>query len=196
MTGRFEVPIGPQGLGDYDSQASFRQNQPLNARVGVTGHYQARGRHTGPAYDMELLGGDFGIRGSGFAVFASGTYFQLAPVGQTTVKLAGMLVYGSLFLARGVETFAQFDGTWPLGDRAPFPPGVANGQPGTTMFRTITIGSNFFIVPDVNRLKVQMDVQAMLDAQDTSIIPPNAALGVLNATGPQVAGRVQLVVAL
>jgi hypothetical protein len=64
------------------------------------------------------------------------------------------------------------------------------------MFRTMTLGSNFFIVPDVHRLKIQVDLQTMFDGQVTSIIPANAALGVLSATGPQVSARVQLVVAL
>jgi hypothetical protein len=41
-----------------------------------------------------------------------------------------------------------------------------------------------------------MDLQAMFDGQTTSFIPPNAALGVLPASGPQGAIRVQLVVAL
>jgi hypothetical protein len=196
-TGRFEVPIGPQGLADYDSQASFEQHQPTNARIGLVGHYQTRHRNTPPIYDLALVGADAGIRGSGFSVLVSGTYSVLVPVGDPTVQVAGLFVFGSLFLAPSVESFAQFDAVWPLGAKAPVPEDISsNNQPGTTMFRTVTIGSNFFIVPDVHRLKVQMDLQAMFDGQLTSFIPPRPSLGILPASGPQGSMRVQLVVAL
>jgi hypothetical protein len=196
-TGRFEIPIGPQGLADYDTQASFRHCQPLNARLGLVGHFQTRHRNDPPVYDLGMVSADVGIRGSGFSVLTSAAYTSIAPAGETTVQAAGLFVLGSLFLSRDVESFAQFDAVWPLGAKAPVPPSLSTSkQPGTTMFRTLTIGSNFFIIPDVHRLKVQMDLQAMFDGQTTSFIPPNGALGVLPASGPQGAMRVQLVVAL
>jgi len=67
------------------------------------------------------------------------------------------------------------------------------GIPG---FRTLTYGSNFYLIPDRQMLKVQMDLRTMFDAQATSIVPTNTGLGVLSATGLQIASRVQLVVAL
>ena len=196
-SGRFEVPIGEQGADDYDSEASFRVRKPLNARIGFTAHYQVRtATASHPANDIELASADAGVRGSGFSVLASASYIRLAQAGSQTVHDAGAMILGSYLPARRVEVFAQFDAIWPLGDHAPHPPNFANGQPGTTMFRTMTLGSNFFIVPDVHRLKIQIDLQTMFDGQKTSIIPPNPALGVLGASGPQVSARVQLVVAL
>jgi hypothetical protein len=196
-TGRFELPIGPQGTSDYDSMATFRRCQPLNARAGLTGHFQNRDRNDGTKYHLYQVSADFGVRASGFTVLTSGTYFRLMPVDQPIVQVGGLFVFGSLFLSRYVESFAQFDAVWPLGDKAPLPPDLGtSGQPGTTMFRTATIGTNFFIVPDVQRLKVQMDVQAMFDGQTTSFIPANPALGILPASGPQVAMRLQLLAAL
>jgi len=41
--------------------------------------------------------------------------------------------------------------------------------------------------------EAQLDVQTMFDAE---IVPPNPVLGVLESSGPQVAARVQLVLAL
>jgi hypothetical protein len=196
-TGRFELPIGPQGLNDYDSMATFRLCQPLNARAGLTGHYQNRGRNDGTKYNLYQVSADFGVRASGFTVLTSGTYLRLVPVDQPIVQAGGLFVFGSLFLSRYVESFAQFDAVWPLGDKAPLPPDFAtSSQPGSTMFRTVTIGSNFFIIPDMQRLKVQMDVQAMFDGQATSFIPANPALGVLPSSGPQVAMRLQLLASL
>lgn len=196
-TGRFELPIGPQSLNDYDSMATFRLCQPLNARAGLTGHFQNRGRNDGTKYNLYQVSADFGVRASGFTVLTSGTYFRLVPVDQPIVQVGGLFVFGSLFLSRYVESFAQFDAVWPLGDKAPLPPDfVTSSQPGSTMFRTVTIGSNFFIIPDMQRLKVQMDVQAMFDGQATSFIPANPALGVLPSSGPQVAMRLQLLASL
>ena len=40
-------------------------------------------------------------------------------------------------------------------------------------------GAAFYVIPDTNRLKVQLDLQTMFDAQATSIPVPNPALGVL-----------------
>lgn len=196
-SGRFEVPIGKQGADDYDSEASFRKHQPINARIGVTGHYQERAATaSNSANDIQIAGADAGVRGSGFSILVSGSYLRLAQPNVETVHDAGALVLGSWLPARRVEVFAQFDAIWPLGNHAPLPSGIGKGQPGTTMFRTMTLGSNFFIVPDVHRLKIQVDLQTMFDGQVTSIIPANASLGVLSATGPQVSARVQLVVAL
>ena len=196
-SGRVEVPIGEQGKDDYDSEASFRKHQPLSARIGLTGHYQARSAtDTNSANNIEIAGVDAGLRGSGFSLLVSGSYVRLAQPGAEPVHEAGAMVFGSYLPARRVELFAQFDAIWPLADRAPLPPGFANGQPGTTMFRTMTLGSNYFIVPNSHRLKVQIDLQTMFDGQATSIIPANPSMGVLYATGPQVSARVQLVVAL
>ncbi len=196
-TGRVELPIGNQPMTAYLSETSFRKHQKTTARIGATGHFQMKGStSTNPANNIELVSGDIGVRGSGFSVLASATYLELAQTGMPTVQNAGLMVFGSVFPARRVELFGQFDAIWPLGDHAPYPPGVANGQSGTTLFRTMTVGASYFIVPDAHRCKIQVDMQTMFDAERTSIVPPNSALGVLSTTGPQVTARVQLVVSL
>ncbi|HEY3255010.1 MAG TPA: hypothetical protein VGJ91_13715, partial [Polyangiaceae bacterium] len=196
-TGRFELPLRAQAVSEYLSTASFRQRQRVSARLGLVGHFQTRGTtSTHPANNVEFVSADAGLRGSGFSILASTSYLRIAQTAQPTLKSAGFWLFGSLFLARGVEVFAQFDAIYPLGDRAPFPPGFAKGQPGTTLFRTLGYGSNFYLIPNKQMLKIQADLQTMFDGQDTSIVPTNTALGVLAATGLQIAGRVQLVVAL
>jgi hypothetical protein len=196
-TGRFEIPIGPQQKSDYDSQASLPSREALNARIGIVGHYQAKSaRSANPANNVELVGADVALRGGGLSLQASGTYLQIRQDGLPTVQSAGVMLFASSFLARRVEVFGQFDAIWPLGQKVAFPPGFASGQPGTTRFRTLTVGSNFFIVPDVHRFKIQMDLQTMFDGQLTSIVPASPARGVLKSTDPQLAVRVQLVVAL
>jgi len=196
-TGRVELPIGDQANTEYLSMASFRKRQNVSARLGLTGHFQNRRRtNANPANDIEVVSADAGIRGAGFSISASAAYLRLAQTGLPVVASAGFWLFGSIFPARRVEVFAQFDAIYPLGERAPFPAGFASGQPGTTLFRTLTYGSNFYLVPDMQRLKIQADMQTMFDGQSTSIVPPNTALGVLSASGLQISGRVQLVVAL
>jgi hypothetical protein len=194
---RFELPIGAQAPFEYLSMASFRSQKNVSARLGTTGHFQTRrSTQTHPANEVEVVSADAGLRGRGFSLLASTAYLRLAQTGLPTVASAGFWLFGSLFAARGVEVFAQFDAIYPLGERAPFPAGFANGQPGTTLFRTLTYGSNFYLIPDRQMLKIQLDLQTMFDGQATSIVPTNTGLGVLSATGLQIAGRVQLLVAL
>jgi hypothetical protein len=76
----------------------------------------------------------------------------------------------------------------------PVPTDVANGQPGTTPLRVLSVGSSHYIVPDTNRFKVRIDLQALLDGERTSLLPPDSVLGVLPAYGPRITARVQLVV--
>jgi hypothetical protein len=191
-TGRVEIPIGEHDDAWLDSMPSFRKRRTTAARLAAIGHYQ---RH-GPQNDVLLAGGDATLRGRGFSVIASATYARFTQLSSPLVEQAGLLVFGSLFLSRRVETWVQFDAIWPLGSHAPLPADVASGQPGTTLFRTISTGASYYIVPDSHRLKIQIDVDAHLDAQTTSAVPPNAALGVLAAGGPQVAMRVQVVMSL
>ena len=193
---RFELPVGAQAPFEYLSMASFRQSQNVSARMGATLHYQTYGKSRDYPADVEFLSADAGIRGSGFSLMISAAYLRLAQADLPTVESAGIWLFGSLFPARKVEIFGQFDAIYPLGERAPFPAGFANGQPGTTLFRTLTCGSNFYLIPNRQMLKIQVDLQTMFDGQKTSIVPANTALGVLSSTGLQIAGRVQLVIAL
>ncbi|HEY0463918.1 MAG TPA: hypothetical protein VGC79_06900 [Polyangiaceae bacterium] len=196
-TGRFELPLGAQTVSEYLSMASFRKHQPVTARLGLTGHFQTRRpSNANPANDIEVISADAGVRGDGFSLMGSTAYLRLAQAGLPVLKSAGFWLFGSLFPARKVELFAQFDAIYPLGERAEFPPGFASGQPGTTLFRTLTCGSNFYLIPDAQKLKIQMDLQTMFDGQATSIVPANTSLGVLSATGLQISARVQLLVAL
>jgi hypothetical protein len=193
---RFELPIGAQAEFEYLSMASFRTGQGVSARLGATGHFQTHGRDRPNPANVQFVSADAGIRGSGFSLQASTSYLRLAQSALPTVESAGVWLFGSLFLAQAVEVFAQFDAIYPLGERAPFPPVFASGQPGTTLFRTLTYGSNFYLIPDRHLLKIQLDLQTMFDGQATSIVPANTSLGVLSATGLQIASRVQLLVAL
>jgi hypothetical protein len=193
---RFELPIGAQAPFEYLSMASFRRRQKVSARLGATGHYQVHGKNRSYPADVEFVSADAGVRGHGFSLLASTAYLRLVQAGSPSVQSAGFWLFGSLFPARRVEVFAQFDAIYPLGERVAFPPGFAQGQPGTTLFRTLTCGSNFYLVPDVQMLKIQVDLQTMFDGQMTSIVPANTALGVLSATGLQISSRVQLLVAL
>lgn len=193
---RIELPLGKQAQFEYLSMASFRERQNVSARLGVTGHYQVHGRSRAYPADVEIISADAGVRGHGFSVMASAAYLRLAQDTFPAVESAGFWLFGSLFPARKVELFAQFDAIYPLGEHAPFPPGFAQGQPGTTLFRTVTCGSNFYLIPNAQKLKIQTDLQTMFDGQTTSIVPANASLGVLSSTGLQISGRVQLLVAL
>jgi hypothetical protein len=196
ITGRAEVPIGDQRFAPL-VEPSFRRGQRVTVRVGVTGHYQEKSASGGnPANQIGLVSGDVDVRGSGFSFIASASYLRLAASGATPNEQTGFMAFGSFFPARRVELWGQFDAVWPIGTITPMPPNFANGQPGTTPLRTLTVGACFFIVPDVNRLKVQVDLQTIFDPQSTSIIPSDVARGVLATSGPQVASRVQLVVAL
>lgn len=196
MTLRVELPLGAQDPFEYLSMASFREHQNVSARLGAAAHYQTHGKSRTDPADVEFVSGDVGIRGHGFSFLASTAYLRLAPKESTPVASAGLWLFGSFFPARKVELFAQFDAIYPLADHAAFPPGFAQGQPGTTRFRTLTYGSNFYLIPSTQKLKIQVDLQTMFDGQATSIVPANASLGVLTASGLQIAGRLQLLVAL
>jgi hypothetical protein len=177
--------------------ASFRKRQHVSARLGLTGHYQIRRQSSSNlANNIEFLSADAGVRGDGFSFMVSTAYLRLAQAGLPVVKSAGVWLFGSWFPARKVELFTQFDAIYPLGERTAFPPGFASGQPGTTLFRTLTCGSNFYLIPSVQKLKIQMDLQTMFDGQATSIVPANTSLGVLSTAGLQISGRLQLLVAL
>jgi hypothetical protein len=196
-TGRIDVPIGTARSPDIPVQVSFRQGQKVTARLGAIGHIQTKkATLSNPSAQAALAGGDFVVRGSGFSLLGSLSYLQLVPGGAPSVEDAGVMLLASLMAARRVELFAQFDAVWPLGARAPHPPGFAGGQPGTTQFRTVTLGTNYFVVPDSTRAKVQIDLQAMPDGQSTSIAQPITALGILASPGPQIAMRLQLTMAL
>jgi hypothetical protein len=191
LTGRAELALGKRDALKLDSTTSFREGQKMTARLAAVAHYQAAKDD-----DVELLGGDVDVRGSGFAFLASATYMRLAQTDHPLVEQIGGMVLASVFASRHVELWAQFDAIVPIGSRAPLPPAVANGQPGTTLFRTLAFGSNVYVLPNVHRLKLQLDVETMFDAQTTSAVPPNATLGVLPAAGPQVTMRAQVVFSL
>jgi hypothetical protein len=194
---RAEVPLGTRRAADLTSEASFRRGQKTTGRVGLVGHFQTKGAtSTAPANDVALASADMELRGNGFSLIASTSYLAIAQTNLPAAETAGFALFASVFAARRVELWGRFDAIYPLGARTPFPPGVANGQPGTTLFRTLTVGANFFIVPDVQRLKIQADLQTMFDGETTSLIPPNAANGVLATSRAQVAVRVQCVIAL
>jgi hypothetical protein len=196
-TGRVEVPIGMRRSELMTSEVSFRRGQNVTVRLGAVGHIQTRrSTPSDPSLGAGLAGGDVVVRGSGFAVIGSFSYMKLVPGGAPTVEQVGAMVLASLMAARRVELWAQLDALWPIGDKAPFPKMFANGQPGTTKFRTMTVGADYFILPGVNRAKIQVDLQTMFDGQATSIVEPNTALGVLATPGAQIAARVQLVMAL
>jgi hypothetical protein len=198
VTGRLEVPIGPRKLVPL-VQPSFR-GAPTTARIGATGHYQERGpndTNATPAYDLELASGDVDVRGSGFSLIASASYLRFARHdGTPPNEQLGFMLFASVFAARRVELFGQFDAVWPIGTTTPLPANVASGQPGTTPFRTLTAGADFFVIPHTNRFKVQVDLQTMFDGQSTSVVPSDVSRGVLSTSGPQVAVRVQIVASL
>ncbi len=196
LMGRLEVPIGPRKLVPL-VQPSFR-GTATSARIGLTGLYQERGTNgTSPAYDLELVGGDVDVRGSGFSLIGSASYLRAAQHdGAPPNQQLGFMVFASVFAARRVELFGQFDAVWPTGTITPLPQNVASGQAGTTPFRTLTVGAGFFVIPGASRLKVQVDLQTMFDGQTTSIVPSDIANGVLATSGAQVAARVQIVAAL
>jgi hypothetical protein len=179
-TARAEIPIGSRRVEGFDAMPSFRKGQKTTSRVGSVAHFETAGRKDmNPGTDVALFGGDLAVRGSGFSLALSATYLRILVHGAPAPsEQAGAMLFGSYFPARRVEVWAQGDAVYPLGARVPLPPHAANGQPGTTLFRTLSVGSNFYVVPDVHRLKLQLDVQTMFDAQRTGPIPPDAALGV------------------
>jgi hypothetical protein len=130
------------------------------------------------------------------SLLATAAYLRLDLRGPSAVEDLGFLVFGSVFLSRRVEVFGQFDAVLPLGAKAAHPPGFASGQPGVEPTRTVTTGASFYVIPDANRLKVQLDIRTLLDGQTLGLAPPDESYGTLTTTGPQVAGRVQLVAAL
>ncbi len=196
-TARVDVPIGARRVRGFDVQPSFRKGQSVTARLGGVVHWQTRrALEDHPAYDLVLGGGDVSVRGSGFSLLASTTYMRWAPEGGVAIEQLGGALFGSIFPARRTELFTQLDAVWPVGARAPLPSYFAEGQPGTTPFRTLTVGAAYYVLPDVNRLKIQIDLQTMFDAQSTSIAVPNASLGILPASGAQFAARVQITAAL
>ncbi|HSQ67857.1 MAG TPA: hypothetical protein VLM85_31820 [Polyangiaceae bacterium] len=198
LTGRVEVPITARERAFAPLvEPSFRRGQRVTARIGATAHFQTKGATgSNPANEVELASADVDVRGSGFSIVASASYLRLAPVGTTPNEQVGFMAFASFFVARRVELWGQFDVVWPIGTVTPMPASFASGQPGTTPLRTLTTGANFFVVPNTNRLKVQIDLQTIFDPQSTSILPSDVSRGVLATSGPQVASRLQIVVAL
>lgn len=92
----------------------------------------------------------------------------------TPRRAAAGCVVALALLSRGAPAFADADHV--LEQAAVFDPTVHFGKVGAMTFQPL--------------------LQTMFDGETTSIVPPNAALGVLATSGPQVTARLQLVVAL
>ncbi len=94
----------------------------------------------------------------------------------------GFVVQGGLFVSEEAELFARFDSVLPDSDRV-----------GDNSFNTVTVGTNYYFLPESHAAKLTADVQFFLDdMSQNDKVKQNTGIGLLtDANDNQVAFRVQ-----
>jgi hypothetical protein len=196
VTGRVEL----RALGDWGQFAdtvSWLPGRPA-LKVVLAAHYQTGGA-TGKSTDADLVYLTGGLHAElwRFSLVLDGTWLYLEYLDETQPQGAsfwqlGLVAQAGALIVEHLELWARFDAVFSDGVVRP---ALATMRPGTTDFRTVSGGVNFYLLPPTHRVKLQLDFQYMFDPQSTSLVPAWLANGVLATdTGQQWALRAQTVV--
>ncbi|MEL7471802.1 MAG: porin [Planctomycetota bacterium] len=150
--------------GDWERFAdftSFRGAQDVAAMIGGAIHWQHGGdtaAYSGagqvgfPESDVVVYTIDASVEGDGWNVFGAfiGTYGD--PDSGDEVDNYGAVVQGGVFVADQWELFGRWDAIFPDDDSA-----------GDDDFHTITVGTNYYFVPESHAAKFTADFQWFLE---------------------------------
>ena len=150
---------------------SFRGSEYFGM-IGAGGNYQSGGDTVGSA-DIQLWDGtiDVQIEGNGWNAFAAFTYQGSDVDGSNdTINDYGFVIQGGVFVSDNVELALGFNNVTP------------DGHPGRDdSMNTITLGANYYVIPESHAVKFTVDFQYFLDKQDQGIAPANTSTGLLSS---------------
>lgn len=187
LTGRLEWKWA--GVWDrFDDFTSFRSESEYAGMLGGSLHWQSGGETGGPTPDMEMMGItiDASAEGRGWNAYAAFVWTSFEPAVGSDLDDMGFLIQGGIFMADQWEAFGRYDVV--LADDS-------RGAGIEDTFSTITVGLNHYIIPDKHTAKFTVDLRYFLDQQSTSVVSPDAGIGLLADTGDSqwaLTGQLQL----
>lgn len=179
VTGRVEW----LAAGDWDQFNDFTsfRGSDFGALVGAAIHWQDGG-DTGGTTDMSVLAAtaDVGLEFDGANLFGA-IHWQRMETTAGDYDDFGVVLQGGFFVTDIVELFARYDAIFADSDRS------LDGD-----FNTVTLGLNYYLIPESHAAKLTFDVQCFLDEQAASPVSASTTLGVLGSTDEQYNLRAQL----
>lgn len=179
-----------RGWGLFSDRSSWRGND-FGVRVGASGHYQKMtSSFEPPGSTAATITADANVKGNGWGLLANGVWQQVNDTGPA-FNAYGFFAQGSLFLTRVLEVAAAYDGVYTNGRVYPTNPDAGP----TTNYNSVIGTFNWYITPNENRAKLQMDAVFAFNPIATSIVTPAPNVGLINTqVGGQQALRINLTV--
>jgi phosphate-selective porin len=191
LTGRAEYKFAGEWK-NFDQFTSFR-NSPFVGMVGGAIHWQDGGSTfastgSGATTNISVLEytADAMVKGNGWNAFAEfvGRHAkdQTTPT-EATYDDFGFVVQGGYFFTNELEGFARYDVVAPDKDRT-----------NHSVFHEITIGGNYYFIPESQAAKFTLDLLICPSKQSksSSLVATNTASGLLAADKSQFVLRAQM----
>jgi hypothetical protein len=169
--GRFEWMFKGDDWSRFDQFSSY-QNSDNAAMVGVSAWYQSGGETNGTIDgNVTIIIGDISWEGDGWNVFAqyAGVNTDFAAAGGSNFDNS-ILVQGGYFFHEQIEAYGQW--TTIIPDDG----GAGRTPANTDTFNTLTLGANYYFVPNSQAAKASADVQIYLNSTTGSssvVFTPN-----------------------
>lgn len=170
LTARLEYMFAGD-WGRFEDFTSFRNSDDIAVLLGGAIHWQQGGETAGFAggtevaltdYDLLTYTIDLSVEGNGWNVFGSFVGRSVDADGSSDVDDFGWLIQGGFFVADQFEIFGRYDSVI-----------VDDAYAADETFNTITLGANYYFVPESHAAKFTFDVAWFLD--DPSENSPVAA---------------------
>lgn len=193
--GRIETkPIHTKRGWDQFLDRSGWRGSELGMRLGVSGHHQKMSdTYYLSAARLSVVSVDADIKGNGWNFFANGVWqhLQNAGVGNNAY---GVFAQAGVFLTPVIEIAGAYDAV--LSDGKPYPIALGGGGNGTGDYHSVIGTINYYLTPNENRAKLQLDAIYAFNPVGPSLVTPAPNAGVLaNQAGAQQAVRLNLMVA-
>ena len=173
----------------FNDFTSWRGSEYAGMLGGSIHFQQSPNTNRGTDTDFNLLQYtvDVSVEGDGWNFFAAfiGRHITSRSGGADGPDIDdfGVVVQGGIFVTDDLELFARYDGVFSDDSRA-----------GNDDFNTVTVGGNYYFIPQSHAAKLTADVQVFLDEpMKTDIVTTsNTGVGLLSdVTDSQVALRLQ-----
>ena len=158
--------------GRFEDFTSFRNSDDIAVLLGGSVHWQQGGETAAFAggaevamtdYDLFTYSIDLSVEGNGWNAFGAFTGVTVDASGASDVDNYGWLIQGGFFVADQLEIFGRWDSVY----------ADNTFDPADEDFNTLTVGANYYFVPESHAAKFTFDVQYFLD--DPSESAPVAA---------------------
>ncbi len=173
ITARGEFMWSGNDWSRFSDFTSWRGND-FTGMAGAAVHWQDGGE-TVATTDAEFLGltADVSVEGNGWNAFAAAIWQRAEVDGSDETDDFGVVVQGGIFVADQWELFGRYDIIIPDDDRAA---DVDN-------FSTITVGTNYYVIPNSHVARFTLDLQWFLDEQGNTggIVPTSNGTGLLES---------------